>query len=300
MSCSTVIPVAICFIHDRQAVLFGYDVFCYSWGILWAIIPFMSVFLVAVLSITRTISLLNPLGVVDKGWVMGIIATYTAYIVLWSTLPVSFGYGKFKYTTSDVYCWEDTAPNTWYSNIEIVNGATLLAFPIIPILISCIISIYSVLSSLHISKLSRSVRHMKLEATVTIIIITVAYICLNIPIFIIWVLYIYDKFEVRKEVILYYYSWCVCYVVCVAFNATLNPVIYFFRMEKFRVSTRRTFSRKIPNSHELARASSIRRRKISRDAYNSCICLKPNGTLGTPMQRRITRYVAPPRNGLAV
>ena len=127
--------------------------------------------------------------------------------------------------------------------MEIFNGAVLLAFPIIPVIISCVISTYCVLSSLRISSLSNAVRNMKLEATITIILITATYIILNLPIFIIWVLYIYDNFNVRDDVILKYYSWSVCYVICVAVNATLNPFIYISRMEKFRGAVKACFTK---------------------------------------------------------
>lgn len=235
LSCGTCIPSAVAYINNREPMWYGESWFCYGWGMLWAVIPFMSVFLVAVLSITRTISLIRPLQQVKTQSVMIIVIAYSSYLIMWSTVPIIFGYGNFVYTPEDTYCWESTQAG-WYSNVEIINGAVLLAFPIVPVIISCVISTYCVLSSLKISTLSTTVRNMKVEATITIILITMTYIFLNIPIFVIWVLYIYDNFNVRDVVILKYYSWSVCYVICVAFNATLNPVIYLSRMEKFRIS----------------------------------------------------------------
>lgn len=241
-SCSTCLPTAVSYIYDRQPMWYGNTVFCYGWGMLWAIIPFVSVFLVAVLSITRTISLVNPLRQIKMKKVMIFVTGYCLYLLLWSTVPIAFKYGKFVYTPADTYCWESTKEG-WYSNLEIVNGAVLLAFPIIPVIISCIISTYCVLSSLRISSLSNAVRNMKLEATITIILITVTYIVLNLPIFIIWVLYIYDNFTVREDTFLQYYSWSLCYVICVSINATLNPFIYISRMEKFRGAVKSCFNR---------------------------------------------------------
>ena len=242
-SCATCLPVAISYLNERQPMWFGNSIFCHTWGILWAIIPFMSVFLVAVLSITRSISLISPLSQISTFKVMFVVVVYITYLVLWSTIPIIFKYGTFVYSSSDTYCWESTAPG-WYSYLEMFNGAALLAFPVIPVLISCVISTYCVLSSLRVSSLCSAVRTIKIDATITIILITATYILLNLPIFIIWVLYIHDKFTVRQNVFLYYYSWCVCYIICVTVNATLNPFIYLARMEKFRISFLGIFSLK--------------------------------------------------------
>lgn len=242
LSCSTCLPTAISYLNHRQPMWYGNSIFCYGWGILWAIIPFMSVFLVAVLSITRTISLISPLRQIKTKRVMIFVSVYIGYLVLWSTVPIIFKYGYFVYTPEDTYCWESTRSG-WYSNLEIFNGAVLLAFPIVPVIISCFISSYCVLSSLKVSTLSSAVRNMKLEATITIILITVTYIVLNLPIFIIWVLYIYENFNVRGDTFSKYYSWSVCYVICVSMNATLNPFIYISRMEKFRGAVKIFFKR---------------------------------------------------------
>ena len=276
-SCSTCLPIAVCYLNDRQPMWFGNTVFCHAWGILWAIIPFLSVFLVAVLSITRTISLINPLRKINMNQVFVVVAMYTSYLILWSFVPIIFKYGQFVYTASDTYCWEDTRSG-WYSNLEITNGAALLAFPIIPIIISCIISTRCVLSSLRVSSLSLAVRSIKIDATITIILITTTYIILNLPIFIIWVLYIHDNFTVRDNVFSKYYSWSSCYVICVTVNATLNPFIYMARMKKFRISF-------------LEKFSLVRRKTASNSSSNKLSARNIKPFLGVEINRQSMKNV---------
>jgi hypothetical protein len=78
------------------------------------------------------------------------------------------------------------------------------------------------------------------KATVTVIIFTATYILYNIPIFLNYLIFatiVYDNSkytDVFNTSILYWYSWNFTYVVCTALNSTTNPMIYVFRMKKFR------------------------------------------------------------------
>ena len=125
LTCFTLIPTGISFAMDRQPVLFGNDLFCQLWGIVWVIVPFLSVYLVCVLSISRTITLLNPLGVVSKDAVTWSIGIYTSYLFLRIMVPVGNGSAHFIYSKSDVYCWEGSQAN-WYMYYDLATG--ILAF----------------------------------------------------------------------------------------------------------------------------------------------------------------------------
>ena len=122
VTCVTVIPTGISFARGREPVLFGNDLFCQLWGIVWVVVPFLSVYLVCVLSISRTIIVLNPLRQVSKSAVTWSIVVYTSYLLLRILLPIVNHSAHFVYSRSDVYCWEGNQ-DQWYMYYDLVTGA---------------------------------------------------------------------------------------------------------------------------------------------------------------------------------
>ena len=117
----------------------------------------------------------------------------------------------------------------------IISGVLQLAAPILPICISCILSTVTIARSIKLTRRCRTVSHLKLEATITILVVTAVYIGCNIPVFIFWTIYIVDGFTVsRDNQFLYWYSWGLTYVVLVGCNAALNPVVMMCRISKMR------------------------------------------------------------------
>ena len=107
ITCLTVTPTGYSLLtQTRQPGIFGYELFCQMWGVLWVIIPFLSVFLVSVLSITRTIVLRNPLCKVKKSHITYTIVVYAVYLFLRIIIPIINGSAYFIFSESDVYCWE--------------------------------------------------------------------------------------------------------------------------------------------------------------------------------------------------
>ena len=82
-------------------------------------------------------------------------------------------------------------------------------------------------------------RHAFVHASVTVVIFTAVVLICSIPMFvnvllggITGMLYTFPG-PFFSEFYMAYYSWMVAKVVCVVLNASLNPVIYFFRMKDF-------------------------------------------------------------------
>ena len=86
--CLTVFPVAATYLNKRKAMLFENYTFCAIWGVLWEILPYYSVFCVAVLSITRTITLINPWAIINSTIMMIIMGIYFLFLVLIRMLPL--------------------------------------------------------------------------------------------------------------------------------------------------------------------------------------------------------------------
>ena len=249
--CLTVIPVASSFVNQRKAMMFGEEIVCTVWGVVWKILPYFSVFLVCVLSITRSIILLRPLTKINKKLIVTIITLYVIYLITRTTLPLATHYSYFEYDEHDVYCSDVETVDRW-DNAQALFQLIELAFPVIPVLISCVTSTVVVLYSMRISKQNNSVNSTKRKATVTILIVTIVYIIFNIPVFVQYVIKSIIKFHdysykstYYSSTTMKYYSWNVTLVLCVVLNSTLNPFIYFFRMEQFKLAVIKLFKRLI-------------------------------------------------------
>ncbi|XP_063679990.1 tachykinin-like peptides receptor 86C [Bolinopsis microptera] len=247
LTTTTAFPSAVSFIDHREAHLFGITMFCQSWGLVWTIIPFISVFLVSVLSITRTIVLINPLVVINRKFVLGMIGVYYFYIVLRVLVPLLAGEIHFIYSRADLYCWDGgtESESNWYFYYDIATGVLQLAAPIIPIFISCLVSTITLLRSnsrvlgetfgFSKSSLKKRPTSPKLYATVTIILVTTMYIIFNIPIFAAWCKYLADGLTVDEtDLFAFWYLWSSTYILCTAGNAAVNPLLLYWRNRKFR------------------------------------------------------------------
>ena len=246
--CSSVIPVIISLVCNRDPMVFGNDAFCTLWGGFWRVLQTFSVFLVAVLSITRTLSLLNvPL---NNSKVLVIIFSYAGFLLVRHIMLVAVGEEYYVYAEENsVYCWP-TSDNQRIEEAISFSLSIQLALPILPIVISCKISTYILLSSAQIQ--TSSGKDKKREATITIVIVTFVYIVLNIPVFANEVVFLihslgHDAYPGRyySSTIMYYYSWTTTTVVSVALNSAINPIIYFCRMKRFRVYTEESIVSKV-------------------------------------------------------
>ena len=242
---------------NRDSALFGKEnVFCKFWGFLWEFLPYYSVYLVLVLSISRMTILVYPMTILSKRYLVLSLGIYNILLVL---AKVAFYMGNITtidYTKRDAMCIltfvEATAQ---YYPIYTFFNIILLAMPIIPIVISCVCSLTRLYRTNQAVKGTRRIsnnimrrvsikkshgRHRR--ATITVIIMTMTYVVCNLPVFLNYCLYGFwsaqssriDYTSLYGTQFMYYYSWNFTLVLAVAINAMLNPIIYVFRMKEFR------------------------------------------------------------------
>ena len=108
--CFITAPVAVSYLSNRAPVMFGSVVFCQIWGFLWNALARMSVFLVAVLSISRTFSLKYPFKQVSKKLIVGLMVGYAVIQLLQSSIPFWFGV-LYKYYDTHIQC-------QWFSHVS--------------------------------------------------------------------------------------------------------------------------------------------------------------------------------------
>ena len=229
------IPISVSLLHGRESKMYTNDVACNILGMLQNATIMASVFIVAVLSSTRTYSLLRPLSRVNKKAVICLMLVYFTVLSLHELLPVALGKLKFSYSSEDVICWD---AGEWSVYDDIIDSL-FLALPIVPITICCIVSCHHVY---FVSNSTAQSSNMKLKssATITIILYTITYIIFNIPNFINYVLWnitsiVYEwPGPLYNTTFMQYYSWNISGELCLVLNSLVNPMIYLLRIQQYR------------------------------------------------------------------
>ena len=101
------IPVAESFLSGREPYLFGNQLFCTAWGVLWNVLPFYSVFLVLVMSCTRTAILAKPQVRVSRRLCVSVMWGYKLLLLVRGTLSLFLKKTDYAFTPNDNYCWEN-------------------------------------------------------------------------------------------------------------------------------------------------------------------------------------------------
>ena len=248
--CITIIPVAEAFMNGRNSAMFENGSFCTMWGVIWEIIPFYSVFLVGVLSISRLFTLFQPHKMLNTKLLFGWLTGYLTGLVLSKTVPLMLRISTVKYFRNTMYCFLLPSAESVYWAFSIVSSIALLAAPILPILATCLALIYKLTStrlpaSTQYNQKRRGAMTKQARATKTIVIVTLVYVLYNIPVFVKFAHHLqyvirrtsdeeYDYKKAYHSILLYWYGWVLTYTVCVVMNSTTNPVVYLCRMEGYQ------------------------------------------------------------------
>ena len=219
---------ALSHFSHRDSLLLSYPLFCNLWGVFFFISSRLSVFLVAVLSISRTISLLSPFSPSRRRYVLTPVFVYTLLLLLLSSLPY-LHHDSYTYTKSLVFCGWDI-PSSHFFLIFFSVFVLLNILPFFPIVISCALSFYELSRrSLSAGYTNRERGEERRFTSTTIVIITLVYLVLNLPVVIYSLLFITGTILVFSN-----YFTVFVFVYNVGFNATVNPVVYLFRFRGFR------------------------------------------------------------------
>ena len=227
------IPISISLIYHRQPGMYSNNVACNVLGMFQNGTIMASVFIVAVLSSTRTYSLVFPLKIFKRRRVGVCMVVYFLILTVHEVLPVLLNKLQFTYSSEDVICWDAGA----WSMYDDVVDSLFLALPIIPITICCIVSCHQVYFA---SKNSISQSRLKSSATITIILYTITYIIFNTPNFVNYVLWNITSIAHEwpgphySSLFMQYYSWNISGELCLVINSAVNPLIYLLRIQRYR------------------------------------------------------------------
>ena len=214
--------------EHRDPLLLSSPLFCNLWGVFFFVSSRLSVFLVAVLSVSRTVSLLSPFTADRRSHVLTPILVYTALLFLVSFLPYLY-HDIYTYSRSIVFCGWDI-PDHHYLPIFISVFILLNILPFFPVVLSCILSVWELSRpSLSAGYTNKGRGEEKRFTSTTIVILTSIYLLLNLPVVVYSLLFVVGSMDLFSN-----YLTVFVFVYNVGINAAVNPVVYLCRFRGFR------------------------------------------------------------------
>ena len=262
--CLLFLPVSVSYYKGRKAGLFEWALFCNLWGVLWNVFMRMSVFMIAVLSVTRTLTLVQPLVPIRRRYVVGVTIFYFMAMIAQASIPFwkSVSY-TFQGGFSQICGWAviDVFGEGSLTT-KIVTALLIqveLTAPMFPITICC----FTTIIVLQLTNTANPNRKNKLKntATITIILLTLNYIVFNLPMIIFLILVMIDQASGWKHGFFEFdyketYLTNLLLVIAVGLNSLMNPVLYYMRLHKMREFAKAGL-RRIKGSTSVRRISGV-------------------------------------------
>ena len=248
-TCVVCIPSALSFLIESFPVLSDVQWPCTLIGIIFNTTARFSVFLIAVLSVCRTISLIFPFRKMNQSVVGSVtIAIYFILLLFQAFLPILFSETGYFYIDDFGMC-------TWLiESLNFVDGyqsptyaGLFYAFIIVPwllpgivVLISGGITTWRLLKSHQTAQsLGSSSTTQTKRATITVVIVTTLYILLNTPcwVFFLSIILNYNKsLDWHRSAVGFHMNYFSS-KLSVELNAACNPFVYILRMKVVDINT---------------------------------------------------------------
>ena len=240
VSCVIHLPVAVNLLNKRSAGLFENKVFCSVWPFLFTSIQLMSMFVVMMLSLTRTIVIVFPFYKIRKKTVLASILLVFLCVFIGNSIVFSKGHNI--YSRFLAYCVHHASGSVNFVFYMTIYSAWLGVIPLI---------VFSVVS-IAIFKL-RAQKRLQLndfqknrqEASITMVYFAVVFLVCNFLTFMTMVLISAEilgknSMYFHKHPFMMYYSIPIGQVFCTVFNATVNPIFYVLRFKDMKVWLQKT------------------------------------------------------------
>jgi hypothetical protein len=256
MICFLCLPIAMTNLSDGKELFYSFSFLCSVWGYLWQILIRLSVFSVGLMSVCRTISLSLPFVRLSKRHLLIPASVYSVLLFVEQSMPWWYNEGYELIPLIKVCSWI-----IWFDQKSLENKVMFIVFillpfilPLFPIIISCLISVVKLktdttncdsgmtkVGNEHAARAKKNKR----SATITIIILTLAYILFNVPYCIIMVdMVVYSLSEGKANITdswfsydltpYYYEIYFFVTFYSIPLNSTINPMIYILRIKNLR------------------------------------------------------------------
>ena len=295
-------------------VFFDNTGFCNFWGLIWSVVIKLSIVMIAVLSITRTASILYPLSKVSSNAFLGIVGIYLLIFLVHSTVPYWFGI-QYSYFRQTARCtWDDIDVYGWGAGKAVEYFVTpILTFllPTLTVMICFVVLMCKLLCRAHHQVQQRmngnnSARRprvsvisvastvsmrgdAKVHSTITVLILTVFYMALTVPSTVMRLIgYTHELYH--KEPYNLTVSYDVFRLITTYFlpiNSVCNTMVYFVRIKDLRRYTCRILcSTLLPGTCSFTSSSPSSSRVIRNSVAMSSTNMSCNATSGA--ERRIS------------
>ena len=249
--CFLCIPLMTFLFNDRNSIFCNHNVISGIFLVVSRITIKMSIFLVTVLSITRTIAIVEPHRVheIRPLLVAMVIIGYAVFLTITDLVPLSLGWTVPETADNIGACAilkkTDKAPIQVIKLLFVVNDSAIV-LPSIAVIISFILGITvlkrsktgaGLTSNMDMEKRTRKV-------STTIILFTALFLLCNVPLIATsaMVMVCYFSPTIRSDVMQYRFQnkWYMWYGIImfgyfpVILNAALNPCLYLMRMPRYR------------------------------------------------------------------
>ena len=239
--------MAVTSFNFGKEMLFANKLHCHLWGWSDSINDIMSILLIAILSVARTVSLAFPFYKVRRIHVIIPAAVLLVLVTFQFSCPFFFGEKpgyEFGGYDCEVYLSRVFNNNSfWYKFYQRMIAFGCHLAPFIVICISCCVSVYELRAdNATLGNSASAAGKIKRDATITILILTVGYISLNLPM-ICWqiILFHYPKFLYLKVGKYIQLVDLIVQIILVHLNSLFNIFVYFYRMKDLRDHTKRLF-----------------------------------------------------------
>ena len=237
-TCALTLPIICSVISGRRPLGFFLNyTMCGVWFVPFQFTLRFSQFMVLVMSVTRTFTLLDPFHSVNKSAVLVACVVYAAYILIVKSVFLGSGVTKFFYFSMIASCVDTNSmdPSDWKYMILVMNNLISL------VLLSIIVFVSFVLSIMALKRGSAASDNDFRRVSVTITIFTAFFLICNLPMFVAElmnnIVFLWKKSPGRGPVQSSFFVWyfiLISYRVLIPFNAAMNPCLYFWRMKTFQ------------------------------------------------------------------
>ncbi|KAL5254953.1 hypothetical protein ACHWQZ_G014418 [Mnemiopsis leidyi] len=239
VTCLAHVPVVVALFRERKPGVFNDQLFCSLWDVLYTTLQKISIFLVLVLSTTRTIIIVNPLNKIRIKTVVGCVVGYMFLLLLipllqYLILPLR---GEYKYSWDGVYCYYN-----FQMRFEHAVNLVMVGLPPILTFFTLLVTVFKLsMDREDLEDTGSVIKEWKNRANITIAMFTSLFLVCNLPLFINLMHNMATSFfgveypgVYLSTRFMFWYSWHIARMESVVVNAALNPVLYYCRMRKYR------------------------------------------------------------------
>ena len=232
--------------NQREPGMMKSEVFCTVWYYILLSVQVMSMYVVMLLSVSRAIVIHFPFYKINKKLALATVPVYFLHQATWIIL--SFISSSHVYSLTAGFCQREFRGERMIPVVKTlyhINYCVSTGVPPIAVFVSLVVS----LKKLHqdTNELSdgengeNSSHRNNRQASLAILYFSATFLLCNSFTFVNTVLFTITYVvrndypgKIYSNTFMFFYSWSISEIFCTVLNATLNPLLYYWRMKEFR------------------------------------------------------------------